>query len=83
MKNNELSKEVNESKCGDIVIITKVNSLQTGDTISSNKEDKEISQISLPKPQIYFAILPKNKGDEEKVRATLNKILERSNYRLV
>ena len=75
MKNKELV-EVNEAHCGDIVIITKSNSLQTGDTISSNKEDKEISKIQFPKPQIYFAITPKNKGDEEKVSATLNKIVD-------
>ena len=41
MKNKELV-EVNKAHCGDIVIITKVNYLQTGDTISSNKEDEEI-----------------------------------------
>ena len=32
--------------------------------------------IQFPKPQIYFAITPKDKGDEEKVSATLNKIAD-------
>ena len=75
MKNKELE-EVDEVKCGDIAIITKSNSLQTGDTISLNKDDELIEEIKFPKPQIYFAITPKNKGDEEKVSATLNKIVD-------
>lgn len=75
MKNKELE-EVDEVKCGDIAIITKSNSLQTGDTISLNKDDELIEEIQFPKPQIYFAITPKNKGDEEKVSATLNKIVD-------
>ena len=74
MKNKELV-EVDKANCGDIVIITKVN-FQTGDTISINKEDESILTIKFPKPQIYFSITPKNKGDEEKVSATLNKIVE-------
>ncbi|MGL6107820.1 elongation factor G [Romboutsia sp.] len=75
MKNNELI-EMNKVKCGDIAIVTKVNSFQTGDTLSFKKVDNTINELSFPKPQIYFAITPKNKGDEEKVGAALNKIAE-------
>ena len=75
MRNNELV-EVNKAKCGDIVIITKVSSFQTGDTLSINKSDEPIDRISFPKPQIYFAVTPKNKGDEEKVSLALNKVIE-------
>ena len=75
MKNNELV-EIDKAKCGDIVVITKVNSLQTGDTISLDKDEEPLAELGLPKPQIYYAVLPKNKGDEEKVGATLNKIAE-------
>lgn len=75
MKNNELV-EIDKAKCGDIVIVTKVNSLQTGDTISTDKAAEVLEEINLPKPQIYYAILPKNKGDEEKIGAALNKIVE-------
>ena len=75
MKNNELV-EIDKAKCGDIVIITKVNSLQTGDTVSLDKDEEILEDLGLPKPQIYYAVLPKNKGDEEKVGAALNKITE-------
>ncbi len=75
IKNKELI-EVDKAKCGDIVVITKVNSLQTGDTVSLDKDEEALTDLGLPKPQIYYAVLPKNKGDEEKVGAALNKITE-------
>ena len=75
MKNKELV-EIDKAKCGDIVIVTKSNSLQTGDTISLNRNDEAMPSVQFPKPQIYFAITPQNKGDEEKVSATLNKIVD-------
>ncbi|MGL4911697.1 MAG: elongation factor G [Romboutsia sp.] len=75
MKNNEII-EINKAKCGDIVILTKVNSLQTGDTISLSREENPLDDLGLPKPQIYYAVYPKNKGDEEKVASILNKIVE-------
>ena len=75
MKKGELE-EVEKAACGDIVVLTKVNSLQTGDTVSINKEESLLEDIILPKPQIYYAIVPKNKGDEEKIGSALNKIVE-------
>lgn len=75
INNNELI-EINNAKCGDIVILTKINSLQTGNTLCSNTNEQDLYDLNFPKPQIYYAISPKNKGDEEKVSATLNKIIE-------
>ena len=75
MKNGTLE-EVDKAKCGDIVILTKVNSLQTGDTLSISKYEDSLEEINLPKPQIYYAVVPKNKGDEEKISSALNKIVE-------
>lgn len=75
MVNNELV-EVERAKCGDIVVVTKMNSLQTGDTVSADKGSEVLNEIKLPKPQIYYAVVPKNKGDEEKISAALSKIVE-------
>lgn len=75
MSNNELS-EIKSANAGDIVVMTKVNSLQTGDVISINKNDKIDEQFNFPKPQIYFALKAKNKGDEDKISAVLSKISE-------
>lgn len=75
MKNNELS-EIETASAGDIVVMTKINSLQTGDFISIDKSDKLSKSINLPKPQIYFALQSKNKGDEDKINSVLSKISE-------
>ncbi|CEH36081.1 elongation factor G [Romboutsia lituseburensis] len=75
MRNNELL-EVESAECGDIVILTKTSSLQTGDTISLDKDGDALEDLGLPKPQIYYAVVPKNKGDEDKVAVALNKIAE-------
>ena len=75
INNNELI-ETNNAKCGDIVVLTKINSLQTGNTLCSNANEQDLYELNFPKPQIYYAISPKNKGDEEKVSATLNKMIE-------
>lgn len=68
--------EVNKAKAGDIVVLTKLNSLNTGDTIAKDKGESLLQAIDLPKPQIYYALYPKNKGDEEKIGLVLNKLVE-------
>ena len=75
VKNGGLE-EIEKAECGDIVVLTKINSLQTGDTLSTNKDELPLEGIILPKPQIYYAVVPKNKGDEEKISSALNKIVE-------
>ena len=75
MKNGELE-EVEAANAGDIVVVTKINSLQTGDTIASSASAELLEEIALPKPQIYFAVVPKNKGEEDKIGSSLNKIAE-------
>ena len=75
MKNGELE-EVDCANAGDIVVVTKINSLQTGTTLSEHSDASLLEEIALPKPQIYFSIVPKNKGEEDKIGASLNKIAE-------
>lgn len=75
MKNGELE-EINCANAGDIVVVTKINSLQTGNTIAQNSNASLLEEVILPKPQIYFSVVPKNKGEEDKIGASLNKISE-------
>lgn len=75
MKNGELE-EVESANAGDIVVVTKINSLKTGNTIASSSDEELLEEIALPKPQIYFAVVPKNKGEEDKIGSSLNKIVE-------
>ena len=75
MKNGELE-EVDCANAGDIVVVTKINSLQTGNTIANKSAASLLEEIALPKPQIYFSIVPKNKSEEDKIGSSLNKISE-------
>lgn len=75
MKNGELE-EIDCANAGDIVVVTKINSLQTGNTIAQNSNASLLESAILPKPQIYFSVVPKNKGEEDKIGASLNKISE-------
>lgn len=75
MKNGELE-EVDCANAGDIVIVTKMNSLKTGNTLAERSGVSLLEEIDLPKPQIYFSVVPKNKGEEDKIGSSLNKIAE-------
>ena len=68
--------ELEKAEAGDVVLVTKVASLKTGDTITTDKNEIPEDEIAFPKPQIYYAVSPKNKNDEEKVGAILTKLVE-------
>lgn len=75
MKRGELE-EVDCANAGDIVVVTKISSLKTGNTLASSSKEELLDEINLPKPQIYYAVVPKNKGEEDKIGLVLNKISE-------
>ncbi|MGP1494038.1 MAG: elongation factor G [Streptobacillus sp.] len=68
--------ELSKATMGDIVILTKLNSLQNSDTISKNEKQIELEQINFPKEQMMVAIQAKNKSDEDKISTALHKIRE-------
>lgn len=68
--------ELERAEAGDVILVTKVPSLKTGDTISKDKNEIPEDEIAFPKPQIYYAVSPKNKNDEEKVGTILSKLVE-------
>ena len=68
--------EIESANSGDIVVVTKINSLQTGNTLANNADAQLLEEIDLPKPQIYYSVVPKNKGEEDKIGSSLNKIAE-------
>ena len=75
MKRGELE-EVDCANAGDIVVVTKIDSLKTGNTLASSSKEELLDEINLPKPQIYYAVVPKNKGEEDNIGSVLNKISE-------
>ncbi|MBO4317602.1 MAG: elongation factor G, partial [Mailhella sp.] len=61
---------------GSIVAAAKLKSTRTGDTLADEKEPFEVEMPKLPPQLITFALAPKEKGDEDKVFAAVQKLLD-------
>ena len=68
--------EVSELAAGDIGAIAKLSFTQTGDTIAQRNAPVEYQQAQIDIPYTYMAFKPVNKGDDDKVSAALQKMLE-------
>jgi elongation factor G len=61
---------------GEIGVVAKLKETYTGDTFSEEAHQIIFEKIKFADPMISYAIAPKSKGDEEKVGASINRILE-------
>lgn len=61
---------------GDIGAVAKLQYTATGDTLCSDKLKIMYDKINLPNAVMPMAILPKAKGDEEKISLSLSKLME-------
>ena len=52
---------------GDIGAVPKLQSVRTGDTLCSPARKVKLEGVSYPEPVLSMAVLPKNKGEEDKV----------------
>lgn len=66
-------KEVNELTAGDIGAFTKIESLQTNDTVCSNNNIIHFKSLALPQPIYSLAIECENKKAEDKLSELLQK----------
>ncbi len=68
--------EASEIVAGDIGATSKLNYTQTGDTLCDKNNQTLYERIEYPQPTLYLAVEPKNKGDEEKIGVSLNKMTD-------
>lgn len=68
--------EVKEVMAGDIAAVSKLQYTNTGDTLCSPNDPVVFSSIDFTEPQLYLAVEPKAKGDEEKINSGLQKLAE-------
>lgn len=66
--------ETNEIPAGDIGIIMKLSSANTGDTICDPSKPIRYEPVSIIPPSIFYSLLVKNKNDEGKIGDALRKI---------
>lgn len=68
--------EVTELQAGDIGALAKLNSVKTGDTLSTKANPVMYPKADISKPYTYMRYKPKNKADIDKVSSALAKIME-------
>ncbi len=67
--------EVDSLACGDIGVASKLNAVETGDTLSVGG-NVTYSKIDFPEPFYARAVIPKSKGDEDKISQTIRRLLD-------
>ena len=68
--------EISEVRAGDIAAVSKLQHTMTGDTLCDIDKPIVYSPIEFEEPQLYLAIRPKARGDEEKISSGLQKLSE-------
>ena len=68
--------ETSEINAGDIGAVSKLSITETGDTLCDKQNKTLYKKIKYPKPNLYFAIEPKSKNDEDKISQALHKLHE-------
>jgi len=71
--------ETNETDAGiagDIITLSKIEELQTGDLIHDGKVAGVLEQPSVPEPMFSLALEPASRGDEQKISSALEKLCE-------
>jgi len=68
--------EVSELQAGDIGALAKLQSVKTGDTLSTKANPIQYPKTEISKPYTYMRYKAKNKGDIDKVSSALSKIME-------
>lgn len=65
-----------EVNLGDIATVAKLSVTVTGDTLTTKDSGIVLDGIDFPEPNLTFAIVPKTKGDEDKLGNAINRLLE-------
>jgi len=74
--NGKNRKEIPSLIAGDIGAVVKLRDTHTNNTLSSKNFPVELGKIKFPEPIIRGAIIPKSKGDEDKIAACLHSLHE-------
>ena len=76
MVRGKKQEEVPAVVAGDIGAVAKLNNTNTGDTLCSPLRPVTLPPVVFDKPCLSMAVKAKNKGDEEKIAAGLNRLME-------
>ena len=68
--------ETDKVTAGDIAAVAKLQYTKTSDTLCSKEKPVTLQGIEFPEANLSLAIVPKAKGDEEKISSGLTKLLD-------
>lgn len=68
--------DAKEIIAGDIGVVTKLQSVKTGDTLCDPKNKLKLKGVDFPKPCLSMAVIVSKKGEEEKVAQGLQRLME-------
>ncbi|MFA6729476.1 MAG: elongation factor G [Eubacteriales bacterium] len=68
--------EADELAYGDIGYTVKLVNTNTGATLAAGSFDFKFPEIKYPAPYLYMALVPKAKGDEDKISSGISRLLE-------
>jgi len=67
---------IDQAVCGDIVAVVKLKDTRTGNTLGADAGAGRLVTVPLPEPCIAYAVKPKSQGDEDKVSAAIQRLVE-------
>lgn len=70
------TQQAHEIGAGDMGAVAKLKDTHAGDWLASRDEPLEMPRAKLPAPVMAFAVEPRNRGEEEKVFASLRRLQE-------
>jgi elongation factor G len=68
--------QINQAVAGEIVAISRLEGIKTGDTISTNSHLQELPKAENLEPVFALAITPEKRNDEVKLSSAITKLLE-------
>ncbi|MEA2015198.1 MAG: elongation factor G [Actinomycetota bacterium] len=68
--------DTNEAECGDIIAVSKIMDISNDDTVSTQDNPLKIPESEYFSPTLPKAVIPKSKGDEEKIGNGLSKLIQ-------
>ena len=66
----------NKLSCGDIGAVAKLTVTETNDTLCTKEKPVILDEIEFPEPMLGMAVVPRAKGDEEKISTGLQRLVE-------
>lgn len=69
-------KPIDVAVTGDIVALAKLRETTTGDTLGPENSDVIFKGIDPPKPVASYAVIPKSRGDEDKMAGAFARLIE-------